>query len=164
MSTFIVSHTRNITAAYYKPIGQIITRWNWTEHSLLTISGHILEIKNPKAVRLLTWGLRDKWEVLGALAARWLPDKAEQREFKTIVGMAKHIRNVRNYLAHNLWGFGPRKPRLYELFYVQNQKDQPLRRRRPRPDLLVLKRWASQVNDLNRRIETFRKHRGAPPT
>src|SRR5215510_13407539 len=54
---FKAKHPRNIPAGYYKPIGQLIVRWGFTELYLQSIVWHIWRIRDPKAARLLTWDL-----------------------------------------------------------------------------------------------------------
>jgi hypothetical protein len=54
---FVAKHPRNIPAAYYKPIGQLVVRWGYTELYLQSVVWHIWRIKDPKSARLLTWDL-----------------------------------------------------------------------------------------------------------
>jgi hypothetical protein len=48
---FIATHPRNIPAGYYKPIGQILTRWGFTELYLQSILWHVWGLKDPKVAR-----------------------------------------------------------------------------------------------------------------
>lgn len=57
MPPFIATHPRNIPAGYYKPIGQILTRWGFTELYMQSILWHVWGLKDPKVARALTWNV-----------------------------------------------------------------------------------------------------------
>jgi hypothetical protein len=103
---FKAKHPRNIPAAYYKPIGQLLVRWGFTELYLQSIVWHIWRIKDPKAARLLTWDLQaaSKVELFKYLSPKWVTDPKDQAELKAIAEEADSLRVKRNRLAHGLWG------------------------------------------------------------
>jgi len=163
MAIYKARHPRNIPASYYKPIGQIIARWTYTELYMLSIAWHVLEIKNPKAARLLTLGLNavDKVKLFGSLAPRWVTDHSDQKELEAICKKAEDLRAYRNKLAHGLWGYKPGNRKRLELFYLR-ENDVKIMPRPLRMDLAILQSWAADLDALNIRLKKFHQQLGAP--
>src|SRR5689334_10223840 len=109
MAAVKARHPVNIPSVYYKPIGQLIVRWGFTELYLQSIVWHVWKIKNAKVARALTWNLNavEKVKLFGALSSRWITDPKEQKELKILHSEAERLRIERNRLAHAVWGYVP---------------------------------------------------------
>jgi hypothetical protein len=160
---FLATHPRNIPAAYYKPIGQIITRWGFTELYLQSIVWHIWGLKDPKAARALTWNINvvQKVKLFRFLGERWIPDAAAKIELQQIHAEVEDLRKKRNWLAHAVWGRDPARPTKLFMFYLPDIDKQILPEAK-QPSLAEVKGWASKLDKLNRRIQAFHKKLGAP--
>ena len=117
-------HPRNLPAAYYKPIGQLIVRWGFTELYLQSVVWHIWRIRDPKAARLLTWDLNavSKVELFAYLTPKWINDSNDQTELKAIAAEAERLRQLRNRIAHGLWGYKPGERKLLRLAHSQKSQ------------------------------------------
>lgn len=156
-------HPRNIPASYYKPIGQILVRWTYTELYMQSIIWHLFKVKNPKAARLLTWGRNavDLTKLFFSLTPRWIPDAADQAELITIHSKAERIRANRNKLAHGLWGYKPGNRKQLEIYFLR-ENDVKIKPIPLRLNLATLQTWASDLDALNVRLKAFHKKLGAP--
>lgn len=162
-TVFKAKHPRNIPTAYYKPIGQLIIRWGFTELYLQSIVWHIWRIKDPKAARLLTWDLHaaSKVELFKYLSPKWLTDPKDQAELKAIAEEADSLRVKRNRLAHELWGYKPGERKRLRLLHIHRKT-----RMLPKSEMVSVadvKQWAQQLDALNVRLKKFHRHLGAPP-
>jgi len=161
-TVFKAKHPRNIPAAYYKPIGQLIVRWGFTELYLQSIVWHIWRLKDPKAARLLTWDLRaaSKVELFRYLSPKWLTDPHDQAELKAIAKEADRLRIKRNRLAHGLWGYKPAERKKLRLLYIHGET-----RVLPKSEIVSVadvKQWAQELDALNVRLQNFHRHLSAP--
>jgi hypothetical protein len=163
MPPFIATHPRNIPAAFYKPIGQIVTRWGFTELYMQSIVWHVWGLKDPKAARALTWNINavQKVKLFKFLAERWIPDSADQKELIEIHTEVENLRAKRNQLAHAVWGRNPAKPTELLMFYLPDIEKHILPKAQ-RPTLAQVKGWAADLDKLNARLERFHKKIGAP--
>ena len=157
---FKAKHPRNIPAAYYKPIGQLIVRWGFTELYLQSIVWHIWRMKDPKVARLLTWDLNaaTKVELFKYLSPKWVTDANHQAELMAIAKEADRFRNKRNRLAHGLWGYKPGEPNRVRLLHIHKQS-----RVLPKSELVSVqdvRQWAKELNALNIRIIEHRISNG----
>lgn len=160
---YIAKHPRNIPAAYYKPIGQILVRWTYTELYMQSIIWHALGVTNPKAQRLLTWGrnANDLTKLFFSLTPRWIPDPSDQAEIIAIHSKAERIRADRNKLAHGVWGYEPGHPKRLEIYYLR-ENDVKIKPVPLRLDLATIRTWANDLGALNARLTAFHKKLGAP--
>jgi hypothetical protein len=163
MAIYKASHPKNLPASFYKPIGQIIARWLYTELYMLSIAWHALGIKNPKTARLLTVGLNavDKVRLFGSLSPRWITDPSHRAELEMIRKEADRLRANRNKLAHGYWGYKVGNRKQMELFYLRENEVRIM----PKPlpiDVGVLKTWAADLEVLNIRLKKFHKRLNAP--
>ena len=156
-------HPQNITAGYYKPIGQLIVRWGFTELYLQSVIWHVWKIKDVKAARALTWNLNavEKVKMFGALAPRWIQDPALQAELREIHTEAERLRIRRNQFAHGVWGYLPGKRKEMLMFYLR-ELDRRIMPKATRPTIAEVKRLASEIDRLNARLKQFHKSLGAP--
>lgn len=158
---FVAKHPRNLPAAYYKPIGQLIARWSYTELYLQSVIWHIWRIKDPKAARLLTWDLNaaSKVELFRYLAPKWITDPSHRQELAAIAKEADRLRERRNRLAHGLWAYRPGDRKKHYLLHARRKT-----RILPKAEVVVpadLKRWAADLDALNVRLTTFHRALGA---
>jgi len=159
---FVARHPRNIPAGYYKPIGQIISRWTYTELYLQSIIWHVWSIKDPKVARLLTWdlGAASKVDLFKLLAPRWLRNAADQTELRGIASEANRLRDKRNLFAHGVWSYrlGTRK----QVFLVRARGSSRILPKATAVSLHQMRDWARELDALNLRLTRFHKHLGAP--
>ena len=161
-SVFKAKHPRNIPAAYYKPIGQLIARWGFTELYLQSIVWHIWKIKDPKAARLLTWdlGAASKVELFKYLSPKWVTDPEDQKELRAIATEAHELRIIRNRVAHGLWGYKQGERKRLRLLHIHKET-----RLLPKGQIVTaaeLRQWAEKLDALNVRVKKFHLHLGAP--
>ncbi|HET9218534.1 MAG TPA: hypothetical protein VFR18_16235 [Terriglobia bacterium] len=159
---FKAKHPRNIPAAYYKPIGQLIVRWGFIELYLQSIIWHIWRIRDPKAARLLTWDLNaaSKVELFKYLSPKWVSDLKHQSELRAIATEADRLRGKRNRVAHGLWGYKSGERNKVRLLQIGRQN-----RVLPKTETVTVqdvKQWAEQLDKLNIRIKEFHRELGAP--
>jgi hypothetical protein len=159
---FRAKHPRNIPAGYYKPIGQLIVRWGFTELYLQSVVWHIWRIRDPKAARLLTWDLNatSKVELFRYLSPKWITDPKHQLEVRAIASEANRLRVNRNRVAHGLWGYKSGERNKVRLLQIRNQT-----RILPKSENVTvqdIKQWAEQLDALNIRIKKFHQQLGAP--
>lgn len=161
-SAFKGKHPRNIPAGYYKPIGQLIARWGFTELYLQSVVWHIWRIRDPKVARLLTWDLNavSKVELFELLAPKWITDPSDQTELKAIAKEADRIRTLRNHVAHGLWGYKSGEPSKLRLAFIR--RNTRLLPKAPVVTPAELKVWAADLDALNLRLKKFHGHLGAP--
>ncbi len=161
-SVFKGRHPRNLPAGYYKPIGQLIARWSFTELYLQSVVWHIWRIRDPKVARLLTWDLNavSKVELFELLAPKWITDLTDQAELKAIAEEAERIRNLRNRVAHGFWGYKPGERKVLRLAFIRRNN-----RILPKSEIVTpndVKKWASDLDKLNVRLKRFHAKLGAP--
>ena len=161
-SAFKGRHPRNIPAGFYKPIGQLIARWSFTELYLQSVVWHIWKIRDPKVARLLTWDLNavSKVELFELLAPKWITDPAEQAELSAIAKEAERVRNLRNRVAHGLWGYKPGERNKLRLALIRRNS-----RILPKAEIVTpqdVQKWASDLDALNVRLKKFHTQIGAP--
>src|SRR6185436_11278512 len=147
-------HPLNIPSAYYKPIGQLIVRWGFTELYVQSSVWHIWNIKNAKVARALTWNLNavEKVKLFGALSPRWVSDPNEQRELKSLHSEAERLRGKRNQMAHAVWGYVPGKRNEMLAFYLRDV-DQRIQPKALRPTVAEVKKCADDIDALNKRLK-----------
>ena len=164
MAIVKAKHPRNIPSSYYKPIGQLIVRWGFTELYLQSIIWHVWGIKDPKVARLLTWNTNavDKVKLFGALPPRWIKDQKQQKELKEIHAEAERLRQERNHLAHGVWGYIPGKRKEMLMFYLRDI-DRRIKPKAFRPNVMEVRKLASDIDALNARLKLFHRALGAPP-
>lgn len=82
----------------------------YTEIQIMKIAGHLLSLKDPKAERLLIWGLGQtpKVNLFGSLE-RWITDTNDKTELLEIYKKAEDLCEKRNSLVHGIWGYRPGK-------------------------------------------------------
>jgi hypothetical protein len=159
---FVAKHPRNLPAAYYKPIGQVIVRWGYTELYLQSVVWHIWRIKDPKAARLLTWdlGAASKVELFKYLAPKWITDTHDRKGLIEIAKEAERLRQLRNKLAHGLWGYRRGERKKHYLLQIRRQT-----RILPKAEVVAptnIAKWAADLDALNVRLQSFHRHLGAP--
>ncbi|SRR5713226_7279970 len=159
---FVAKHPRNIPAAFHKPIGQLLVRWSVTELYLQSVLWHVWRIQDPKAARLLTWDLQavSKVDLFRYLSPRWVTDPTQMAELKAIADKADELRVKRNRVAHGTWGHKPGDPKTLYLIHASREK-----RILPKAELVTpndIKGWATQLDDLNRKLIAFHRKLGAP--
>jgi hypothetical protein len=164
MAMVKAKHPRNIQSSYYKPIGQIIARWMYSELYMSSIAWHVLKIKNIKIGRLLTWGYNpvDKVKLFASIAdPRWIADSIVRLEIDKLQAEAHRLRTNRNKLAHGLWAYLPNRRTEYRLFYLRdnNVKIDP---KTIKINLAELKQWAADFDALNVKLKNLHKRLGAP--
>jgi hypothetical protein len=52
MAAVKAKHPRNIPSSYFKPIGQLIVRWGFTELYVQSIIWHVWKLKDVKSARI----------------------------------------------------------------------------------------------------------------
>lgn len=163
MATVKTRHPLNIPSAYYKPIGQLVVRWGFTELYLQSIIWHVWKIKNVKVARSLTWNLNavEKVKLFDALSPRWIKNLAEQKELKELHSEAERLRVKRNQLAHAIWGYVPGKRKEMLMFYLR-ELDQRISPKASRPTVTEVKKLAADIDALNKRLKRFHRQLGAP--
>ena len=163
MAAVKARHPQNIPASYYKPVGQMIVRWGFTELYMQSIIWHVWKLKDAKSARALTWNLNavEKVKLIGALSPRWISDPMDQRELKEIHAEAERLRVKRNHLAHAVWGYVPGNRKQMLMFYLR-ELDQRIMPKASRPSVADIKEWAADLDALNSRLKRFHKKLGAP--
>lgn len=161
-SWFKAKHPRNIPAAYHKPIGQLVVRWNFTELYLQSIVWHIWRIKDPKVARLLTWDLSaiSKVELFRHLVPHWITDPTEQAELKSIAQEVESLRIKRNRVAHGIWGYKPGERQTLRLFQIK--KETRILPKAEHVSVADVKAWADEIDKLNVRLVNLHKKLRAP--
>ena len=161
-SSFKAQHPRNVPAGYYKPIGQLVVRWNFTELYLQSIIWHIWGIKDPKVARLLTWDLNavSKVELFKYLVPRWITDPTQQAELKAIAQEVELLRGKRNRVAHGIWGYKPGERQKLRLFQIK--RETRILPKAEHVSVAEVKAWADEIDKLNVRLVNFHKKLGAP--
>ena len=164
MPFVIATHPQNLPAAFYKPIGQIIARWGFTELYLQSIIWHVWGLRDVKAARALTWNINavQKAKLFKLLGERWIANAKDQKELREIYSEVERLRAKRNQLAHAVWARDPTKPADLLLFYLPDV-DNHIKPKAARPTLSEIRGWASDLNTLNTRLKRFHKKLGAPP-
>ncbi len=129
----------------------------------MKITGHLLGVKDPKAERLLIWGLGPdaKVQLFSSLGQRWVADQPDRTELQAIVKEAGDLREKRNFLAHGVWGYRTERRKELKLFYLGGSKKKIMPSALP-IDAKILKTWAADLDALNVRIMKFHKKLGAP--
>ena len=160
---FVAEHPRNIPAAYHRPIGQLLIRWNVTELYLQSVVWHVWRIQDPKAARLLTWDLQavSKVDLFRHLIPRWVSEPTQVAEIKDIAEKANELRLKRNRVAHGTWGRKPDDRKTFFLIHASREK-----RILPKAEAVTpndIKGWAAELDNLNRRLIAFHRKLGAPP-
>ena len=157
-------HPRNIPAGYYKPIGQLIVRWGFTELYVQSIVWHVWKVRDPKAARALTWHRRaeEKLKLFRALAPRWIKERMHQDELVAIHSEANRLRRLRNRFAHGVWGYVPGRRKILWQFYLSGIERSVAVPKATCPTVDDLKQCASDLDALNIRLKRFHRTLGAP--
>lgn len=160
---FKARHPRNLPASYYKPMGQILFRWTYTQLYLQSIVWHFFKIRDPKAARVLTFGLNpiELVKVFATLPIQWIKNPADVKELNAIHTEANRLRAVRNKLAHGIWGYKPNQRKVLRLTYAREASHRIIPGADP-VSIGALKSWAAEFDALNVRLKKFHKHLGVP--
>ena len=161
---FKAKHPAAIPASLYKPIGQILVGYTYTELYMQSIAWHVLRLRDPKAARLLTIGRNaiDLEKLFRSLTPQWIKDQADAKELLDIHAKAQRIRADRNKLAHGIWGYKPgQKPRQMRLFYLR-ENEQKIKPEAMFITQSLLETWVANLAALNAQIKAFHRKLGAP--
>jgi hypothetical protein len=163
MPPFNATHPRNIPSVYFKPIGQIIVRWGFTELYIQSIIWYIWGIEDPKIARALTWNINavDKVSLFKALSKRWIKDIAVQNEIEAMSIEAERLRCERNKYAHGIWGHRPGNKKDMRIFYLRSI-DHRITPRNFHANITEVRKLASDIDALNIRLQKLHSDLGAP--
>ena len=158
----IHKHPESLPESYYKPIGEIIGRFGFTDLYIQVLVWHFLKIKDPKKARMLTFRLdvSRKTDMLQMIGKNWAPSHLKQR-IADLAGEANYVRGQRNNLVHGIWGYKPPKSKEYILFYSKELPD-TYRLKREVIGLPELQSLVRRVTKLNQDLKKLARDAGAP--
>lgn len=124
MAVIILKLPVDIPKTYYQAVGEVVSRMARVEHQLMVAIGLLLQLKNPKQVRVSFMGMNMKARLgaIRALASNWVTDPELKQELCTIVAEARKLADTRNSLAHGVWAKQGGKKTL-RLGYALESKD-----------------------------------------
>ena len=157
-------HPLDLPPKYYKPIGQIVARWNLTEALVASIIWHVHKIKSPNVGRLFTYraSSTEKLKMFKVTLENYVSDPASKTKMLKLYKEADYLRGRRNTFAHGLWGRMPKEHETWKVFYLKSPDDTYLLKREI-VSLTELNTLAAQIRQLNVNLKQLMTEMGAPP-